>query len=345
MWQEHHSKASGYGRIIEYLDGKVIDHVPEWTFTRRAVAKIFRPIYKRSGSVWYHRNSFIAELEAARYWFRAQGQLFHFLYGEQCFRYFGYLKRLGRRNTIVCTYHTPPEKFKQMVGKTAHMRYIDAIIVLSNMQLEFFSKIIGHERVFYVPRSVDTEYFIPALNRQKSREPFHCLFVGHFLRDFDSLIKAAKVLSTTARSIRFTVITRECYRSKFNGLYNIEFLSGVSDERLLELYQTSDALVLPLLDATANNVVVEAMACGLPIISSDIPGVKDYVTSECAILTPRSDANALVDAILGLSSDRELWARMALAGRKRALDFSIAQTAWRTKQVYEHVIAKSLTKL
>jgi glycosyltransferase involved in cell wall biosynthesis len=342
MWQSHHAKASGYGRILDFLDGRVIDRVSEWTFPRRAVARAGRLVYGRSGSYWYHRESFMTELEAARLWFESSGQLFHFLYGEQCFRYFGYLKKVGERNAIVCTYHTPPDKFRQMVKNTAHMRYIDAVIVLSNMQVEFFSDIVGSDRVFYVPRSVDTEYFTPRGGNKAPAEEFTCLFVGHFLRDFETLVEAAKIIGRTGNKIRFKVITRPEYRDRFKGLNNVTFLTGISDEKLLESYQTADILVLPLLDATANNVVVEAMACGLPVVSNDIPGVRDYVSADCGILTPQGKVPALIDAIRLLYENRGLCESMARDSRIRALDFCIEETARKTVKVYEQVMPRYL---
>jgi glycosyltransferase involved in cell wall biosynthesis len=210
------------------------------------------------------------------------------------------------------------------------------------MQLEFFSGIVGPERVFYVPRSVDTEYFCPGTRKIASAEVFNCLFVGHFLRDFDTLVEAAKIVGKTDNNIRFTVITRPEFRDRFSGLNNVTFLSGIPDEKLLESYQTADVLVLPLLDATANNVVVEAMACGLPVISNDIPGVKDYVTPDCAILTPQRDPQALVDAIRSINDNRGMCESMALASRGRALEFRIAETARKTVKVYEHVMSQYL---
>lgn len=338
MWQRGHTKASGYGRIIDCLDGRIIERVKDWTFTRRAIARIFRPVYSRSGSGWYHRESFMTEMEAARYWFKESGQVFHFFYGEQCYRYLGYLKKIANHNAIVCTYHTPPDKFRQMVRNTTHLKYVDAIIVLSTMQVDFFADIVDRDRVFYVPRSVDTDYFVPAENKPDIGGKLQCLFVGHFLRDFETLAAAVAILNGSGVPVHTTVVTPRQNHHYFSGLANVTLLSDIPDQELLQLYQQSNVFVATFLDATANNAVVEAMSCGLPIISNNIPGVKDYVTDECAILTPQKDARALADAIALLHGDNQRLERMRKASRLRALDFSISMIAQRTFGVYEQAI-------
>ena len=79
------------------------------------------------------------------------------------------------------------------------------------------------------------------------------------------------------------------------------------------------------------------MACGLPIISTDLPGVRDYVNDECAVLTPRGDPRALVDAVLSLRDNREKLQGMALASRKHSMNFSWQIVASEIKKVYRSV--------
>lgn len=64
------------------------------------------------------------------------------------------------------------------------------------------------------------------------------------------------------------------------------------------------------------------MACGLPIVTTDLPGVRDYVNDDCCILTPKYDAQALADTVIALQKDSAKLKTMSLAGRKRAKRFS-----------------------
>lgn len=336
MRMRGHAGPSGYDRLADFIGAPVIHPIAQWTFAQRAVARSFRFLINRSGSLWYHRDSFYSEIYAARQWFRKRGQIFHFLYGENSHRYLGCLKLAGRRNSIVCTYHTPPDKFRVVVQDKNHLARIDAVIVVSNSQKEFFSELAGHERVFYVPHGIDVDYFRPK-DKNKDVDPasnLRCLFVGRHLRDFDTLARTAELFASSSNNVQFSVVASPKVHFHFAGMKNIELHTGISDEKLLELYQESDILALPLLDCTANNSLLEAMACGLPIVSTDMPGVQDYVNDACALLTPKSDPQALAEAILCLQEDKTLRQRMALASRARAQDFSWQKVASRVREVY-----------
>jgi glycosyltransferase involved in cell wall biosynthesis len=340
MRMRGHASPSGYDRLADFIDAPVIQPVSQWTFVQRAVARSFRFLINRSGSQWYHRDSFYSELHAARQWFRKRGQIFHFLYGENSHRYLGCLKLAGQRNSIVCTYHTPPDKFQIIVQDKNHLARIDAVIVVSNSQTEFFSDLVGPERVFYVPHGIDVDYFKPFKPKDKDVDTaniLRCLFVGRHLRDFDTLARTAELLASSGNTVRFSVVASPKVHFHFTGMKNIELHTGISDEKLLELYQESDILVLPLLDCTANNSLLEAMACGLPIISTDLPGVRDYVNEACALLTPKGDPQALAEAILYLQKNKVLRQRMANASRDRAQDFSWQKVASRVREVYARV--------
>ena len=291
----------------------------------------------RSGSTWYHRNSFYSELFAAQKWFRKGRQIFHFLYGENNYRYLGLLNSPGSRNSIVCTYHLPPERFCKFVRDRKHILRLDAIIVMSTVQLDFFSDLIGPERVFYIPHGIDVDYFKPKNKKADSGNGVRCLFVGTHLRDFETLAQTALLLQTWKKHCRLAVVTSPKFHHYFQGIDNVELYSGISDKKLLSLYQDSDILALPLLDGTANNSLLEAMACGLPIVSTDLPAVRDYVNNACALLTPKSDPQALAEAINTLHENAGIREKMALASRSRSLDFSWQKIASKTREVYESV--------
>ncbi len=334
----HHAKSSGYDRLCDYIvDANVLSLVDDWSLDKRAITRLLRFAITRSGQRWYHRESLYSEVQAASQWFRRSKQIFHFLYGENSYRYLGNLKAFGRRNSIICSYHTPPEKFNAVVVPGDHLKKVDAVVVVSTMQLEYFSSVFGAERVSYIPHGIDVEYYVPGKARVECDSKVRCLFVGSHLRDLETLAAAAKILEKSAKNIVLTVVTKKENQHYFSGCNNVEFLFGIDSDELLGLYQRSDIFVMPLLECTANNGLLEAMACGMPIISTDLQGVRDYVNKDCALLAPKSDVDTLVGTIGSLAADSEKRKTMSAASRRKSLDFRWESVANEMQGLYRLV--------
>jgi glycosyltransferase involved in cell wall biosynthesis len=209
---------------------------------------------------------------------------------------------------------------------------------VSTIQLEYFSDLAKPERVFYVPHGIDVDYYKPNGKSKDLDKGLQCLFVGRHLRDFETLVHTMKILEASNIHVELSAVTSPGARRFVTGLKNVRCYSRVSDEKLRDLYQRSDLLLLPLLGSTANNSLLEAMACGLPIITTDLPGVRDYVKDSCALLTPRGDAKALAEAVLHLRNEEGKRREMAASARNRSLEFSWRVVASKIRDVYEQVM-------
>jgi glycosyltransferase involved in cell wall biosynthesis len=101
---------------------------------------------------------------------------------------------------------------------------------------------------------------------------------------------------------------------------------------LLQKYRAASCLLHTAENATANNALLEAMACGIPIIAETVGGIPEYVNSHCATLTAPGDESALAAAIRSLASSPAKQASMSIAARSRAeeLDWKTVATQMMT---------------
>lgn len=98
----------------------------------------------------------------------------------------------------------------------------------------------------------------------------------------------------------------------------VRVFNDVSMEELRELYRMSSLFVLPSNEEGLGIVILEAMACGLPVISTDCGGpATAIVAGETGLLTAVGDAESLAEAVGSLSEDPGRRLQMGAAGRKR----------------------------
>jgi glycosyltransferase involved in cell wall biosynthesis len=93
---------------------------------------------------------------------------------------------------------------------------------------------------------------------------------------------------------------------------------GPADPRLLDLYQQADVMCLPTHGDTNPWAVLEAMACGATVLSSDIGGIPDMLDGgNAGVIAPHCDRAALRASLWGLLDDPQRRARLAAAARRR----------------------------
>jgi len=122
----------------------------------------------------------------------------------------------------------------------------------------------------------------------------------------------------------------------------VRFVSGVSDQDIVDLYAEAEIAVVPSLYEGFSLPAIEAMACGVPLIATTggaLPEVAG-VSGETALLVPPNDPGALAQAILMALEDEALRARLGVAGRNRTIErFTWPVTARGTVEQYYELLA------
>lgn len=110
----------------------------------------------------------------------------------------------------------------------------------------------------------------------------------------------------------------------------------VSDEDLAALYRSAGMLVMPSLDEGFGLPVLEAMACGAPVVATTAGNLPD-LAGDAALLVPPQDPAQLAAGVVRVAGDSRLATRLRRLGPKRAAEFSWEEAARRTAEVYEQV--------
>ena len=329
----HHSPHSGYSRTSEYgeklLGSETIlvqKAPPRWLLRNR--------IYWRlaSGTPGYTREAVTAELTVARHLLTHRDYVYHFLYGEKTYHYAGKLNGL-RGNRMVATFHHIPPSLKRAVQIDWHLRQLSALVCVGTNQVEYFSSFLDPAKLHFVPLGIDVEFYQPP--ESADRDPDLCIVVGENHRDFLTLRGVIELVAYLRPRTRFVCVTPPKGIPMLGTHPNMEVRTGISEAELLHLYHTASLMVMPLRDATANNAVLESMACGLPVVISDIGAVRDYVSPESGALIPPFDARQMAEKVIELLDDPDQRAELGQKARQRAEKFAWPIVIERLKRVYD----------
>jgi len=124
----------------------------------------------------------------------------------------------------------------------------------------------------------------------------------------------------------------------------VSFVSGVSDERIYELYSESELAIVPSLYEGFSLPAIEAMACGVPLVSTTGGALPEVVgaDNETAFLVTPGDSEALAARIRTALDDADLRAKVGAQGRQRVIDsWSWKHTALKTVEQYRALLAES----
>jgi len=238
--------------------------------------------------------------------------------------------------------------FVKMQGKVASK--MPRIVVVSQNSIDDIHTDMGVEidRMRLVPVGVDPDLFKPLENVE--RKPGRLLTTASAdvaLKGLSYLLEAMAKLRTE-RDVTLTIIGKPRPGHSMDLIESlgllpyIEFVSGVSDERIVELYAESELAVVPSLYEGFSLPAIEAMCSGTPLVATDggaLPEVTG-VDGETVFGCKAGDVDSLAAAIRRGLDDPDARARIGAAGRQRVLDrWTWKKCAEMTVDQYREVLA------
>ena len=180
-------------------------------------------------------------------------------------------------------------------------------------------------KIVVIGNGVDENFFVPAQNSIENGNKY-ILYAGRIDREkgiFD-LIECGKYLCNQSLDISFLLAGKgrdlDTMKKKVKklGLQDkFIFLGQVGKDQLVRLYKQSTIFAFPSYHEGIPTVVLEAMACGLPIIATNVRGNRDLILSgKNGILVPPHSPKELADAISMLLNDNEMRIELGKNARK-----------------------------
>lgn len=241
----------------------------------------------------------------------------------------------------------------------AIFRYTDKFIAISDeINQRLLNEGYLEERIVKIPNGVDTKIFSPlsGLKREQLRDKFGFsgkqvfLYSGRLVKGkgLELLVKAMADVVKINKDAMLVVIGSGNLEDNFkkmvntSGLENCVRCEGVV-ENVCEYLNAADIFIFPSLREGMPNSLLEAMACGLPVIASRIGGVVDVVEDgKSGILFEAGDVSGLASAMIRFLKDTELRQRLGAEARKRIVDnFSIEKVADEYIKLYKKLIANT----
>lgn len=229
-------------------------------------------------------------------------------------------------------------------------RRLHGKIAVSRPAMEFVSRYFpGYYNI--IPNGIDYARF----SREGPRLPryddghFNILFVGRMekRKGIRFLLRAFAQLKPAVPQARLILVgpgdrPRRGYERWLsqNGIPDVEFAGYVSDELLPQYYRSADLFCAPATGQESFGLVLlEAMASGVPIVASDIPGYSAVMThGKEGILVPPRDPASLAQAIHRLAGDPAQRRAMGARGRETACPYSWDHVADRVLDYYERLL-------
>ncbi|OGG49580.1 hypothetical protein A2704_07185 [Candidatus Kaiserbacteria bacterium RIFCSPHIGHO2_01_FULL_54_36b] len=208
------------------------------------------------------------------------------------------------------------------------------------------------KRCEIVVNAIDTESFRPPesstakedLKKKLGISERSLVYMGRvsYEKSIDQLLKALVLLVPQMPDIKLVIVGDGPERAKLGNLakslgieQNVHFSGFLFDERLTEVLQTSDLFVTASKSENMPLAVLEAMACGLPVVTVTSLGLSEIVQDESnGYLLPPDDPQRMTKAILHLLQDKTMHQRFSEKSREISLNYSDDAVMARLEGVY-----------
>lgn len=260
---------------------------------------------------------------------------------------------------LVATFHTPfAGKGAKLVSGTQLLAYqlyapflgnYDRVIVFSQIQRELLARMsVPEQNIAVIPNGVDVEKYSPGLSKVKEEFRAERLFVyqGRIApeKNVEALLRAWKQAEMGPNSKLLIVgdgPLKPSLEPFYGSEYNITWLGFVADEqRRIEILRGADVFVLPSLVEGLSLSLLEAMACGLACLATDVGADGEVLEKGAGVILNTKTVQPQLRTLLPLFQDHpELTTLLGHKARKRVLEqYTLSGNITRLEELYTKVL-------
>jgi glycosyltransferase involved in cell wall biosynthesis len=228
----------------------------------------------------------------------------------------------------------------------ASKSYDEVVLVDPSQKPYFIDYGIHNDRISVIQNGVDTDLFKPADGYAKDDDIVDFVFVGRLSYDkgVDVLLEAFSQYHRENPSSRLTLIGDGMLKSQIEGSVDddsIRWIGTIDHERVPEILKRMDVFVIPQNIGGLGLSVMEAMGCGLPVITTAIGETTRLLGSDEGLLVRPKSAEDVAAAMRKLGSDKKL--RMSMG--KKCREKIVRDYSWDTQiQTLEHSYARAIAQ-
>ncbi len=210
-----------------------------------------------------------------------------------------------------------------------YLNELTGIISVSseNKNILLNNEVLNEKQISVFPNAVDSSRFVPRDKNEARhkfgipKDAFVAGFVGHFIER-----KGPLRVEEATRRAGVNVIYAGKGDQKPKGDH-VLFCDMVEPEYMPVFFSAADVFVLPTQNEGCCNAIIEAMACGLPIISSNLPFNMDVLDNSCSILIDPDNINEITEAITTIKNDKMYRKELANGALKKSTLLTIEKRA------------------